>query len=84
MALISVLLVVALAVTLATGMISRQTLLIHQTANRIEQVRAEYFALGGEEIARQLLYEDAARQEPVDHLGDAWAQVFQSQWSGGE
>ncbi|MDY0007561.1 MAG: type II secretion system protein GspK, partial [Spongiibacteraceae bacterium] len=60
MALISVLLIFALVVILASDIASRQYLDTRSTANLLGMRQAEYYALGAEEWARQMLYRDRA------------------------
>lgn len=55
-ALISVLLLVALASFLAVSMMTEQRLALERGINHRDQAQAWQYALGGEELARQLLY----------------------------
>ncbi len=73
-ALIMVLLVVSVATLIAVAMLNRQNLLIHQTSNVLDQSQAYQYALGGEEIARQILHEDLANKNLIDYEGEDWAQ----------
>ena len=57
-ALLSVLLIVSVATTLAHHMMSRHTLSVAYTGVALNGSQARQYALGGEEYARQLLYTD--------------------------
>ena len=77
-ALISVLLVFALATVIASEIIARNALDIRKTANYLNSQQAYYYALSGEAYARQLLYRDfseANGSAPSDALTDDWAQL---------
>lgn len=76
-ALIMVLLVVSVATLIAVAMLNRQNLLIHQTTNVLDQSQAYQYALGGEEIARQLLHADLDTQPLVDYEGEDWARKLE-------
>lgn len=71
-ALISVLLVMATAVTLLSWVISLQWLDLRRTTNLLESRQAHYYALGAETFARQQLAGDL-RDNAVDHPGESWA-----------
>lgn len=76
-ALITVLLVVAVVTVLCAGLIARQQLSIRSSANQLHVNQAWHYALGGETLARALLQRDLREgdpRQPVDHLGEAWAQ----------
>lgn len=75
-ALISVLLVMATAVTLLSWVISRQWLDLRRTSNLLEARQAHYYALAGETFARQLLAADR-RDNEADHRGELWAQPME-------
>jgi general secretion pathway protein K len=78
-ALITVLLVVAVVTVVTAGLIARQQLAIRSAANQLHVRQAWHYAQGGESLARAVLLRDlrgADRQNPVDHLGEAWAQPF--------
>lgn len=77
-ALISVLLVFALATVIAQQILSRNYADLRKTANMIDSQQADYFALGGEALARQILYRDFSAGKParVDALTDHWAGDF--------
>lgn len=74
-ALISVLLVFALVAIIASEIMSRNFLDIKKTANLINSKQAYYYALAGEQLARQLLYRDFVDDtaERSDTLTDIWA-----------
>jgi len=76
-ALIMVLLVVSVATILAVAMLNKQNLAIHQTANMLDQSQAYQYALGGEEIARQILHKDLDDETGIDYPGEDWAQVLE-------
>lgn len=71
-ALITVLLVFVLATLMATQMLRAGRLATHRTGNLVDTAQARYYALGAEELARQMLRQDA-RGGGVDHLGETWA-----------
>lgn len=78
-ALISVLLVFSLVAVIASQMLASNYLSIRKTANRIDSRQAYYYALAGEQLARQVLARDfiAGSSESdvvVDHFDDDWAQ----------
>src|SRR5690606_16456238 len=74
-ALITVLLVVALATLVCAGLMLRQQLAIRSVGNQLLVRQAQYYAEGGELLARALLLRDLreAGQLMVDHPGEAWA-----------
>jgi general secretion pathway protein K len=79
-ALISVLLVFAIVAVITSEIISQHFLDLRRTANTINSKQAYYFALAGEEYARQLLardYYDADREQSDGFL-DGWNQLDQS------
>lgn len=73
-ALISVLLVVVIATVLSVSMIRHQNLTIHGVRNTFDRSQAHQYALGGEELARQILFRDRESNDPRDHLQEEWAQ----------
>lgn len=77
-ALITVLLVFALAALIASEVVSRNYRDIRRTANAISTKQAYYYALAGEQFARQILYRDFADRDNanIDSLTEAWAQTF--------
>jgi general secretion pathway protein K len=78
-ALISVLLVFALATVIASEVVSRNYRDIRRTANAINSKQAYYYSLGGEQLARQILYSDLMDSPgaKADTLLDTWAQALQ-------
>ncbi len=75
-ALITVMLVFVLATLMATQMLRTGYLALRRTGNLIDSTQARYYALGAEELGRQLLAEDA-KSAPVgqntDNLKERWA-----------
>lgn len=72
-ALVSVLLVVALASAFASQMISRQALTVAHARQVFDGAQAREYALGAEAYARQLLFEDWTTDNTVDTLLEAWS-----------
>ncbi|MDO9320852.1 MAG: type II secretion system protein GspK, partial [Pseudomonas sp.] len=76
-ALITVLLVVAIATVVTAGMIARQQLSIRSSSNQLSARQAWHYALGGEALAQAMLARDlkqgGKQNQPVDHLREAWA-----------
>ena len=72
-ALVSVLLVVALASAFAAQMISRQALTVAHARQVFDGAQARQYALGAEAFARQLLFEDWSTDNTVDTLVEAWS-----------
>ena len=76
-ALISVLLVFALATLIAGEVMSRNYRDLLKTANFLHGMQAYHYALSGEQYARQLLYRDYSEQKSrgisADTLKDIWA-----------
>jgi len=72
-ALISVLLIVVIATVLSVSMIRNQNLTIHKARNVSDQSQAKQYAIGGEELARQILWQDTDNSPDVDHLQEDWA-----------
>lgn len=78
-ALISVLLVFALVSVIAGQMLTANYLSIRKTANRIDSRQAYYYALAGEQLARQILARDYLVDTSgvvVDRLNDDWAKML--------
>lgn len=71
-ALITVLLVVALATTAAVAMVSRQQLDIRRTGNMLQYEQAYLYVNGIEQWASRILRRDQ-RDNEYDHLGEEWA-----------
>ncbi len=74
-ALITVLLFFAFLSAIAVRLASNHSMLIAQSQNTFTADLALNYALGGEEMARQALYEDFTHSgKEVDHLQETWAQ----------
>ena len=71
-ALITVLLVVALVTVVCAALLLRQQLAIRSTGNQLLVRQAQYYAEGGELVAKALLRRDMSEGQ-VDHLAEAWA-----------
>lgn len=71
-----VLFVFALVTILASGMISRQSLFIKKASNTLTQSQAYEYALGAEQVARQILRvdwdDDKKDNKFVDGLDEVW------------
>ena len=74
-ALITVMLILALATILAVSMSSRQQLDIHRSANVFNFEQAYQYVLGAESWAKQLLKRDL-NDNKIDSLEDDWATVL--------
>lgn len=74
-ALITVMLILALATILAVSMSSRQQLDIHRSANVFNFEQAYQYVLGGESWAKQILKRDFDDNK-IDSLEDDWATVL--------
>ena len=72
-ALVTVLLVVAIATVMAVSMVQEQQGSIHITRGFLSRGQAGQYALGGEELARQILHEDHAEGDSRDYLTETWA-----------
>ncbi len=76
-ALISVLLVVAVLTSLMYHLTSRHALSLAQAQNALGFDQAMAYALGGEALARQVLFQDRTETGPeIDSLEEDWAQAF--------
>lgn len=74
-ALVSVLLIVAILMAIASRLLATHDLVITQHANTFAQNQALHYVLGAETLARQALYEDLTESGPeTDHLNELWAQ----------
>mgnify|MGYP000173184297 CR=1 FL=1 len=75
-ALMMVLFVFALVTILASGMISRQSLFIQKASNTLIQSQAYEYAIGAEQVARQMLFvdweEDKKEKSFTDDLEEVW------------
>ena len=74
-ALITVMLILALATILAVSMTSRQQLDIHRSANILNYDQAYQYILGAEEWAKQILSRDR-EDNKIDSLDEEWATVL--------
>ena len=74
-ALITVMLILALATVLAVSMSSRQQLDIHRSANVFNFEQAYQYVLGAETWAKQILKRDL-KDNKTDSLNDDWATVL--------
>jgi len=74
-ALITAILITAIATIAAVSMASRQHLDIRRTTNVIESSQAYLFALGAEEWGKQVLVRDREDNQ-VDHLEEDWATML--------
>ncbi|MGF6694726.1 general secretion pathway protein K [Metapseudomonas resinovorans] len=75
-ALLTVLLVVAVATVVCAGLIARTQLSIRSSGNELHSRQVAQYALGGEALAEAILVRDLRQGDtrtPVDHLGEAWA-----------
>ncbi|MCY3814099.1 MAG: type II secretion system minor pseudopilin GspK [Gammaproteobacteria bacterium] len=74
-ALVSVLLVVAIATALAYAMVDRQGFTIAHSQQTLAGSQARQFALGGEQYARQILHSDWEDEETreIDTLLEEWS-----------
>ncbi len=70
-ALITAILITAIAAIAAVAMASRQHLDIRRTTNVIESSQAYLLALGGEELGKQVLIYDGQNNQ-IDHLDEDW------------
>lgn len=73
-ALITVLLVLALALLLVGGLLRGHRLLLQSAAQQVHQVQMRQWALSGEALGRQLLAREVAYSGAPVHLGQPWAQ----------
>ncbi|MGH8530609.1 MAG: type II secretion system minor pseudopilin GspK [Nevskiales bacterium] len=71
-ALITALLIVALAALLASGMLNTQNLSIHRSGNLIAQEQAWWYAIGAENWASKVLERDQ-QDNQTDDLTEDWA-----------
>ncbi len=76
LALLSMLLIAALATTLVVAMIDRQTRLLREFAGQIQQDQIAEYARGAAVLAMAALQADADDNNNSDHPNEAWAQPF--------
>lgn len=74
-ALIMVMFVVIIASAVTVAMLGRQQLDIARTMNMADQIQAYQYALGAEELARQVLAGDAKASPEVDYPAQRWGQL---------
>jgi general secretion pathway protein K len=79
-ALVTVLLVVAIATVMAVSMVREQQGSIHITRGFLSRGQAAQYALGAEEVARQILQADHAEGKNRDYLTETWAQPELHYW----
>ena len=72
-ALITVLLVFALVALVAQQIMIRSIGDVHRTSAVQSAAQAHYYALGGEALARQVLFRDYKADKTVDRLTESWA-----------
>ena len=76
--LLSVLLILALLAALSYQLVGRHSLVVAQARQTYGSDQALAYALGGEALARQMLFEDWSQTgQGVDTLLEAWAQPLQ-------
>lgn len=71
--LLSVLLILALLSALVYQLVGRQSLVVAQARQTFAGDQALQYALGAEELGRQILYQEWTESGAVDHLGEVWA-----------
>ncbi|MFT5011882.1 MAG: general secretion pathway protein K [Patiriisocius sp.] len=72
-ALITILLVVVIATVLGVSMTTDQHFAINRARTFFDQGIVHQYALGGEELARQILHQDFVDEPLVDHKSENWA-----------
>ena len=73
-ALITVMLVVALAAIIATQMLARLQLQVQRTTNINFNQQAYWYAMGAEAFAKRVLFTAFNKEKDTTHLGQVWAQ----------
>jgi general secretion pathway protein K len=73
-ALITVMLVVALAAVIATQMLARLQLQIQRTSNINNNQQAYWYAMGAEAFTKRVLFTAFESETDITHLGQIWAQ----------
>jgi len=73
-ALITVMLVVALAAIIATQMLARLQFQVQRTTNINFNQQAYWYAMGAEAFAKRVLFVAFEEEKDVTHLGQTWAQ----------
>lgn len=72
-ALITILLVVVIATVLGVSMSTDQHFAVNRARTFFDQGIVRQYALGGEELARQILHQDFIEAPLTDHLNENWA-----------
>lgn len=72
-ALITVMLIVAVATILAVQMANDQDLAVNRAASIFDSVQARQYAYGGEELARQIIQESLKKNPAVVSMDQDWA-----------
>ena len=73
-ALITVMLIVALAAIIAAQMTTRLQMQMQRSVNTSFNQQAYWYAMGAEEFSKRILIHDFKSDANVTHLGQAWAQ----------
>jgi general secretion pathway protein K len=73
-AVLTAILIVAVAASAATLMLAQQSAMVDQAILLASRAQADHYADAGLDWARGVLAEDAQRAGGVDHLGEGWAQ----------
>jgi general secretion pathway protein K len=73
-AVLTAVLVVAVAASVATFMLAQQSAMIDQVTLLASRAQADLYADAGLDWARGVLAEDGRRAGTIDHLGESWAQ----------
>jgi len=72
-ALITIMLVVVIATVLGVSMSTDQHFAVSRARTFFDQGIVRQYALGGEELARQILHQDFVEAPETDHLDENWA-----------
>jgi len=72
-ALITIMLVVVIATVLGVSMSTDQYFAVNRARTFFDQGIVRQYALGGEELARQILHQDFVEAPETDHLDENWA-----------
>lgn len=72
-ALLTILLMVAMATILATSLLMKQQRLVRESSVLLRQNQATQYALAGERFLVELLAADQQSSASTDHLGEVWA-----------
>ena len=73
-ALITILIMIALATILAASIAKKQRFTAEATQSFLRQNQAMQYAQSGESFFAELLADDAKNADSIDHLGETWAQ----------